>query len=385
MRVRLIPALFGAVFLPFGVSGAMAQLAVIAVDAKVELVTGAVKVIANPGPDTVTIVDLKASPPKVIGEVEAPASVVGPPLSVAITPDEGLALVTAAMKKDGDKQVPDNRLSVIDLKASPPKVIATLETGLSPAGLSINRKGDLALVANRAEGTVSIFKIAGKTVTPAGKVAIADARSGVSHVAFNPGGSMALVSRDGDFKISVLSIDGDKVEYTKRDFHAGLRPYAVDISARGDIAIVANLGLATGDADTISIIDVAGKPPRVVDTFTVGHAPEGIVLSADGSLCAVVLVDGSNYAKESPFFNPGGKVVVYRVSGRSFSKIGEAQIGHWSQGAVFSDDNKTLLVSNMVEKNVQVFSIDGNSVKDTGHKIPLKGGGAAIRVADKPR
>jgi len=385
MRARFTPTLVGAVVLPFTLSSAMAQIAVVAVDAKVELVNGAVKVVANPVPDTVTIVDLKASPPKVIGEVEAPASVVGPPVSVAITPDESLALVTAAMKIDGDKQVPDNRMSVIDLKASPPAVIATLETGASPAGLSINRKGDLALVANRAEGTVSIFKIAGKTVTPAGKVAISDAKSGVSHVAFNPGGSMALVSRDGDFKISVLAIEGDKVEYTKRDFHAGLRPYGIDVSSRGDIAVVANIGLGTGDADTISVIDVQAKPPRVIDTLTVGQTPEGIILSPDGSLCAVVIVNGSNKAKESPFYNDEGKVIVYRVSGKGLSKLGEAPIGHWSQGAVFSDDNKTLLVSNMVEKNLQVFSIDGNSVKDTGHKIALKGGGAAIRTADKPR
>jgi DNA-binding beta-propeller fold protein YncE len=385
MRARLVPALLGAVFLPFSVSSAMSQIAVVAGDGKVELVNGVPKVVANPVPDTVTIIDLKASPPKVVAEVEAPGSVVGPPVSVAITPDEGLALVTAAMKNEGDRQVPDNKLSVIDLKASPPKVIATLETGLSPAGLSINRKGDLALVANRSEGTVSIFKIAGKTVTPAGKVTIADAKSGVSHVAFNPGGSMALVTRDGDFKISVLAIDGDKVEYTKRDFHAGLRPYGIDVSSRGDIAVVANIGLGTGDADTISVIDMVGKPPRVVDTITVGQTPEGIILSPDGSLCAVVIVNGSNKAKESPFFNPGGKVLVYRVAGQSLSKLGEAPIGHWSQGAVFSDDNKTLLVSNMVEKNVQVFSIDGNSVKDTGQKIALKGGGAAIRTADKPR
>jgi DNA-binding beta-propeller fold protein YncE len=385
MRARLIPALLGAAIIPFAVNPAMAQIAVAAGDAKVELVNGVSKVIANPVPDTVTIIDLKASPPRVIGEVQAPTSVVGPPLSVAITPDEGLALVTAAMKNEGDKQVPDNRMSVIDLKASPPAVIATLETGASPAGLSINRKGDLALVANRAEGTVSVFKISGKNVTPAGKVTIADAKSGVSHVAFAPGGSMALVTRDGDFKISVLAIDGDKVEYTKRDLHAGLRPYGLDISARGDIAVVANIGIGGGDADTISIIDVQAKPPRVVDTMTVGQTPEGIILSPDGSLCAVVVMNGSNKAKESPFYNDEGKVIVYRVSGKGLSKLGEAPIGHWSQGAVFSDDNKTLVVSNMVEKNLQVFSIDGNALKDTGHKIALKGGGAAIRVADKPR
>lgn len=385
MRARSIPALVGAVVLPFTLSSAMAQIAVTANDAKVELVNGVSKVVQNPVPDTVTVVDLKASPPRVIGEVQAPTSVVGPPLSVAVTPDESLALVTAAMKNEGDKQVPDNRMSVIDLKASPPAVIATLETGASPAGLSINRKGDLALVANRAEGTVSVFKIAGKTVTPAGKVTIADAKSGVSHVAFTPGGSMALVTRDGDFKISVLAIDGDKVEYTKRDLHAGLRPYGLDISARGDIAVVANIGIGGGDADTISIIDVQAKPPRVVDTVTVGQTPEGVILSPDGSLCAVVVMNGSNKAKESPFYNDAGKVIVYRVAGQSLSKLGEAAIGHWSQGAVFTDDNKTLLVSNMVEKNLQVFSIDGNTVKDTGHKIALKGGGAAIRTADKPR
>src|SRR5207237_7050052 len=93
-----------------------------------------------------------------MAEIEAPTSVVGPPLSVAITPDESLALVTAAMKidpHDATKQVPDNRLSVLDLQASPPAVIATVETGQGPAGLSINRLGTLALVANRSEGTVS--------------------------------------------------------------------------------------------------------------------------------------------------------------------------------------------------------------------------------------
>lgn len=385
MRGRFVPALFGAAVLPFTVNPAMSQIAITANDAKVELVDGVPKVVPNPVPDTVTIIDIKASPPRVIGEVQAPTSVVGPPVSVAITPDESLALVTAAMKNEGDKQVPDNKLSVIDLKASPPAVIATLETGASPAGLSINRKGNLALVANRSEGTVSVFRIAGKTVTSAGKVAIADAKSGVSHVAFTPGGSMALVTRDGDFKISVLAIDGDKVEYTKRDLHAGLRPYGIDVSSRGDIAVVANIGLGGGDADTISVIDVQAKPPRVVDTVTVGQTPEGIILSPDGSLCAVVVMNGSNKPKDSPFFNDEGKVVVYRVSGQSLSKLGEAPIGHWSQGAAFSDDNRTLLVSNMVEKNIQVFAIDGNAVKDTGHKIALKGGGAAIRVADKPR
>ena len=59
-----------------------------------------------------------------------------------------------------------------------------------PAGVSINRAGTLALVANRAEGTVSVFRIANGQVTPSGKVDIGTVASEVVHVAFTPDGRM---------------------------------------------------------------------------------------------------------------------------------------------------------------------------------------------------
>jgi DNA-binding beta-propeller fold protein YncE len=189
-------------------SVSLAQIAVSANDNKVVLVNGMSTVVQNPAPDTVAIIDLKQFPPKIIAEIETPASVVGPPLSVAITPDESLALVTAAMKidpNDATKQVPANRLSVIDLKASPPAVIATVETGKGPAGLSINRQGTLALVANRSEGTVSVLSISGKDVKNIGSVQLGDDKTGVSHVTISPDSKTALVTRQGDSLVSVLA------------------------------------------------------------------------------------------------------------------------------------------------------------------------------------
>ena len=380
LALALVPAVLAVV------PTAHAQLAVSANDNKVMLVNGVSKVIANPPADTVTIIDVGAKPPKVVAEVAAPTSVVGPPLSVALTPDEGLALVTAAQKvdpADPTKQTADNRLSVIDLKASPPRVIATLEAGASPAGLSINRQGTLALVANRAEGTVSVFTIQGKTVTPVGKVTIADAKSGVSHVTIAPDGKLALVSRDGDDRISVLSIDGTKVEYTKRDMNAGVRPYGIDIAASGGFAAVANIGRGQGDNDTVSLIDLKANPPRVVETLTVGQTPEGIKVSPDSSVVAVVVMNGSNKPKESPFFSDNGKLVLLRVSGRSLQKVGEAPIGHWSQGVAFSADGRTILVGNMVEKDLWVFEWNGTTLRDTGQRIKVNGGSAAVRTAEK--
>ena len=37
----------------------------------------------------------------------------------------------------------------------------------------------------------------------------------------------------------------------------------------------------------------------------------------------------------------------------------------------------------MVEKDIQVLSLDGATLKDTGGRIAVKGGPAAIRAADK--
>jgi DNA-binding beta-propeller fold protein YncE len=376
--------LLGAALAVGGVGPAGAEIAVSSNDNKVTLDNGVIKVVKNPAPDTVSIIDLKASPPKIIGEVKAPSSVIGPPLNVAVTPDERLALVTSSMKvdpADPTKQAPDNRMSVIDLSVSPPKLLAEIDAGKSPAGLSINPQGTLALVANRGDGTVSVFGISGKTVTPLGKVTLGDDKAGVSHVAISPDGKTALATRDGDHMVSVLSIDGTKVEYTKRDMMAGLKPYAIDISADGSIAVAGNDGRGNGDADTISVIDLKASPPRVVDTLSVGQTPEGVLFSPDGKIVAVTVMNGSNKPRESPFFANNAKLLLYRVDGTRLHPVAAAWMGHWPQGIAFSADGKTILAQNMVEREIWIYQWDGTTLKDTRQRIKVNGGPCGIRTA----
>ena len=131
------------------------------------------------------------------------------------------------MKKDpadATKTIPDNRVSVVDLRATPPAVIATLEAGKGAAGVSINRQGTLALVANRAEGTVSVFTIQGKTVAPSSVVRLGDDKSGPSQPAFTRDGRAALVTRDGDSFISVLTWTAPRWSTRKRDLSRGDAP-----------------------------------------------------------------------------------------------------------------------------------------------------------------
>ncbi|MGY3407495.1 hypothetical protein ACVWZV_003608 [Bradyrhizobium sp. GM5.1] len=111
---------------------AHAEIVVTANDGKMVLENGSALVRKQPLPDTVSVIDFTDGALKLLGEVPAPASVVGPPPSVAIAPDGAFALVTGAMKldpADPTKTVPDDKLSVIDLKSTPPKVLATLQAG----------------------------------------------------------------------------------------------------------------------------------------------------------------------------------------------------------------------------------------------------------------
>ncbi len=371
-------------FLALAASGARAEIAVSANDGKMVMDDGVAKVRKEPLPDTISVIELSGAAPRIIAEIPVPASVVGPPPSVAIAPDESFALVTGAMKvdpADPTKAVPDDKLTVIDLKSSPPKVLATLQAGAGAAGVSINRAATLALVANRNEGTVSVFTISGNTLTPAGKIALGDAKSGPSHAMFSRDGATALVTRDGDSRISILSVDGNKVEYTKRDIFSALRPYQIDSTANGDVAVVGNVGMSGGDADSISLIDMRAKPIRVATTVSVGQTPEGLKMSPDGAYVAVNVVNGSTKPKSSPFFNDNGLLKIYRINGTELTPVTEAKIGHWCQGIVWTKDSKNVLVQCMVENEIATFSFDGKALTKTA-PIAMKVSPAGIRTAE---
>jgi len=360
-----------------------AEILVTANDGKMVLENGNAVVRKQPLPDTVSVIDFTDGTLKVLAEVPAPASVVGPPPSVAVAPDGSFALVTGAMKvdpADASKTVPDDKLSVIDLKSSPPKVLATLQAGAGAAGVSINRAATLALVANRSEGTVSVFTINGNTLTAAGKIQLGDAKSGPSHAVFSHDGTTALVTRDGDSRTSLLTVDGNKVEYAKRDLFSGVRPYDIDLTGSAT-AIIGNVGASGGDADTISVIDMAAKPIRVVTTLSVGQTPEGVKMSPDGNYVAVTVMNGSNKPSASPFFNDFGLLKVYRISGIELAPVAEAKIGHWCQGMVWSKDSKFVVAQCMVESELIAFSFDGKALTRTS-TLKMQVSPAGIRTAE---
>jgi DNA-binding beta-propeller fold protein YncE len=338
-----------------------------------------------PGKDALTIIDIGTEPanPKIVANLPLMNSIFGPPTNLSITPDGQLALLANSMDWVADgagwKAAPDNKLFVVDLTASPPRLIDTVTVGKQPSGMSINRAGNLALIANRADNSISVLAIDGKQVKLIDTVVIGEQ---VAHVVFTPDGAHAIAGKFPGHKVALLDVDGQRVTYTKRDLAVGLWPYNVDVTPDGKLALTAdngNNGGSDGNVDTVSVIDLEAMPSRVIDKVVVGDAPEGFAISPTGKLAVALLLRGSNNAKTEFFYHRNGSVVVLKIDGKKVSKVGEVEVRGLPEGAVFSPDGRWLYVGNFLDADLSVLRVDGDTVTDTGTLIKLPGGPASMR------
>jgi len=374
-----------AVLLPM-IPCAQAQFLVVGNDEKVWWDDAGKQSNQPPGKDTIGIYDIKSpATPKLLASLQLENSIFGPPVNIAVTPNDEIALVANSVTqvKDGDawKPQPDTKIYVIDLKAGPPKLIATVEGGKQPSGMAISRKGDLALVANRADNSISVLAIAGKDVKLVGSVAMGDS---VATVAITPDGKHALAVKNTTNKIAWLDIDGQKVTYNKYDMIVGNFPYNVDITPDGKIAIVNNTGASgggDGNVDTVAIVDLEAMPPRVIDFVVVGDGPEALAISPKGNLAVSVLLRGSNADHKAFFYHKNGSLAVLKVSGRKVTKVGEVEVGGLPEAVSFSPDGKYLYVGNFIDGDMSILKVDGTKLTDTGKRMKIDGHPASMRVS----
>jgi DNA-binding beta-propeller fold protein YncE len=341
--------------------------------------------LSAPGKDVVTIIDIGTDPanPKIVATLPLANSIFGPPTNLAITPNGQLALVADSVEYAADgagwKSGPNNKLHVIDLTTNPPRLIDTVAVGRQPSGMSINRAGNLALIANRADNSISVLSIEGKQVKLIDTVAIGEH---VAHVVFTPDGRRALAGKFPGHKVALLEVNGQKVTYTKRDLAVGLWPYNVDVTPDGRLALTAdngNNGGSDGNIDTVSVIDLEANPARVIDKVVVGDAPEGLAVSPTGKLAVAILLRGSNNATTEFFYNRNGSVAVLKIDGKKVTKVGEVEVRGLPEGAVFSPDGRWLYVGNYMDSDISVLRVDGDTVTNTGTLLKLPGKPASMR------
>jgi DNA-binding beta-propeller fold protein YncE len=342
-------------------------------------------VLSPSGKDSVLIVDL-ANPenPKIVATLPLKNSIVGPPVNLDIDPSGSIALVADSVDvtKEGDtlKQVPDNKIYVIDLKANPPKLAATITGGKQPSGLSISPSGKMALVANRGDNSISVLSLNGSDVKVTDTIAMPDS---VSHVVFTPDGKRALVARSPGSKVSVLDIAGDKVTYNKVDLPTGQWPYNVVVTPNGKIALINETGgggSSDGHVDTTSVIDLEANPPRVIDRVVVGDGPEGLAMSPKGDLAVAAILNGNNN-KKAFFHQKNGSLSVLKIDGKKVTKVQDIGVGGLPEAVMFTPDGKYILAGNYMTQDFSILKVNGTKVTDTGKRFKVPGHPASARMS----
>jgi len=385
---RLFVPIAAAVALSAGT--ARAQLLIAGNDEKQNWDEAGKPVLSAPGKDTVSLIDIRdRAHPRIVASLPLMNSVVGPPTNLGITPDGKLALVANSLDwvqaDTGWKTQPDDKLFVIDLTSSPPSLLATVTVGKQPSGLAINRAGNLALVTNRAENTVSVLSIAGKEVKVVDTVALAAPGAPseqLSAVAITADGRRALVSKFAAHKVALLDIDGQKVTYGKYDMAVGLWPYNVQLTADGKLGLAGNSGASgasDGQVDTVAVIDMEANPPRVIDQVVVGDGPEGLAVSPKGRYAAAIILNGTGNVPRKAFFaTDHSYVALLEIQGKKVRKIAEAKVGGLAEGVAFSPDGQYLYVGNFLDSDLTVLQLRNGKLSKVG-SLKLPGHPASLR------
>ncbi|HXL82724.1 MAG TPA: YncE family protein [Casimicrobiaceae bacterium] len=343
----------------------------------------------EPAPsDSLVVIDASTFPPVIKGTVEGlEHTVQGPPQAVAVTPDGKLAIVAAPTRYDyaAKKEIFDNFVQVIDIEASPPKLIGKVDVGGHTNGLSINREGTLLLAAAH-DGTVKVLAIDGKNVKLLDQVKVGEKR--LSGISFTHDGKAAIVAQRDENGAAVLSIDGMSVKLTTEKISTGVTPYAVDVSSDGKWAVIGNTGVTgmlglvgrtVGDADVVTLVDVSKRPFRAVQQISVPSTPEGVAISPDGRWIAVSCMAGSNLTTDNVGRNKIGKLLLFEIKDGWATKANEIAGAEAAQGVVFSQDSKQVLLQMDVERAIGVFAVRDGKLVDTGERLKLAAGPVSIR------
>ena len=142
------------------------------------------------------------------------------PYNIDVTPNGKLAIVADLGESDGHIDT----VSVIDLEATPPRVIDRVAVGDAPEGLAISPTGEIAVAAllrgtgapktawyyNR-NGSIVILSIEGKRVTKIKELEVGGLPEGI---VFSPDGKYLYVGNLIDRDVSILRVDGTNVTDT---------------------------------------------------------------------------------------------------------------------------------------------------------------------------
>ena len=110
--------------------------------------------------------------------------------------------------------------------------------------------------------------------------------------------------------------------------------------------------------DKLYVIDLTADPPKLIDTVTVGRQPSGLSISAKGDLALIANRDGKS-------------VSVVSIQGMTVKAVGDVPLEQQAAAVAIAPDGKRAFVCLNLVNKIGVLAIDGQKVTyDKSMDIP---------------
>ena len=134
-------------------------------------------------------------------------------------------------------------------------------------------------------------------------------------------------------------------------------PTNLQITPDGKLGLVANSVVHVQDGNAwkavpdnkLYVIDLTAEPPKLIDTVTVGRQPSGMSISAKGDLALIANRDGKS-------------VSVVSIQGMTVKTVGEVALEQAAAAVAIAPDGKRAFVCLNTVNKIGVLAIDGQNV-----------------------
>jgi DNA-binding beta-propeller fold protein YncE len=346
-------------------------------EGKLDLVTGAQRMVPNPVPDSLTLLDFASFPPGVRHLTNVPNTVLGPPSNVAFTPDRRHVAIANSIVPDPSRTNgwrPGRAIHLLDLAASPP-TIATFEgQGLQPSGLCFNPSGHHLLAANRADGSVSLLRLDHGRLVPVQSLSIVDPAVEVADVAVSPDDRFVVASLTKTNQLALLRKEGERLSDTGRRISTYGKPYRVMFTPDGRFVLTAGAGNGNGlDIDALTVVRRQGDDFLATGHVPLAAGPESFDISPDGQWGAAVLMNGSNTGSQSPNYRDHGLLVMFRRRGDQWTREQTLPTGAIPEGVVITPDGRHVVVQCHPDRELRIYRRSGARLRELPSRIPVPG------------
>lgn len=261
-------------------------------------------------------------------------------------------------------------------------VVATMNAGVTPAGIGIIPSGCKAYVANNnnygidGEDSVTVLDLKDNTVK---STIYHDSFNQPYTITINPSGTKAYVSNSNSTTVAVISTETDQVIAVIDGFDG---PSGMAITPDGLFGYVNNYGgpegLGSGNGTTVRLVNLTTNS-IVGDAITVDQAPAALAISPDGKyVYSVNYVDGNPGTGTMSVISTCTNTVIATVNGFSGPfNIAITPNGKYAYVSNFGSNNfapfgSTVSIVNLCGFSIKTVNVgiqpSGVAISPDGHR-----------------